>query len=47
VAGLGTTNSLTIAVMIRAFYLIASLPGAVYLPSILATLQVEKNKSKS
>lgn len=43
VAGLETTTSLTVAVMIRAFYLAASLPGAAYLPSVLATMKVEKN----
>jgi uncharacterized membrane protein YbhN (UPF0104 family) len=42
VAGLETTTSLTVAVMIRAFYLAASLPGAVYLPSVLAAMKVEK-----
>lgn len=46
VAGLGATNSLAIAVMIRALYLMASLPGAFYLPSILAAMQVEKNNRK-
>jgi uncharacterized membrane protein YbhN (UPF0104 family) len=43
VAGLETTTSLTVAVMIRAFYLAASLPGAVSLPSVLAAMKVEKN----
>jgi uncharacterized membrane protein YbhN (UPF0104 family) len=42
VAGLETTTSLTVAVMIRAFYLAASLPGAVYLPSVLAAMKVNK-----
>jgi glycosyltransferase 2 family protein len=46
VAGLGMTNSLAIAVMIRALYLVASLPGAFYLPSILAAMQVEKKNQK-
>jgi len=42
VAGLNTAVSLTVAVLIRAFYMISSLPGALYLPSILVTINQTK-----
>ncbi len=42
VAGLSAAASLTVAVSIRAFYMISSLPGAFYLPSILVTINNAK-----
>ncbi|GAB4415264.1 MAG: lysylphosphatidylglycerol synthase transmembrane domain-containing protein [Anaerolineales bacterium] len=42
VAGLSAAASLTVAVLIRAFYMISSLPGALYLPSILVTINQAK-----
>jgi uncharacterized membrane protein YbhN (UPF0104 family) len=47
VAGLSAAVSLTVAVLIRAFYMISSLPGALYLPSILVTINQVKNKTNS
>ncbi|HEY6073121.1 MAG TPA: lysylphosphatidylglycerol synthase transmembrane domain-containing protein [Anaerolineales bacterium] len=38
VGGLGTTLSLTVAVMIRVLYMLASLPGAASMPGILAAM---------
>lgn len=46
VAGLGTGTSLTVAVLIRLLYLIASLPGAVYMPTILAAMDTDRNGDK-
>ena len=42
VGGLSTPVSLTIAVLIRAFYIAASLIGAFYLPSIMAALAMSR-----
>ena len=36
VGGISTVVGLTLAVMIRVLYMVASLPGAVYLPAILS-----------
>lgn len=37
-AGLGTSLSLTVAILIRVLYMIASLPGAVAMPGLLAAM---------
>lgn len=42
VAGLAPAMSLTVAVLIRAYFIIASLPGAVFMPSILSAMTEEK-----
>jgi len=42
VAGLTPAMSLTVAVLIRACFVISSLPGAVFLPSILSVMAVQK-----
>ena len=42
IGGLSAGASLTVAVMIRAFYMAASLPGAAYLPSILVAINQSK-----
>jgi hypothetical protein len=38
VGGMGAAESLTAAVLIRAVFIMASLPGAIYLPRILEAL---------
>ena len=38
VGGISPAVGLTLAVMIRVFYMVASLPGAVYLPAILSAM---------
>ena len=47
VGGLSTPVSLTIAVLIRAFYIAASLIGAFYLPSIMAALAFSRKVASS
>lgn len=47
VAGLGTATSLTVAVLIRLLYLVASLPGAVYMPGILAAMDTNRSTGGS
>lgn len=42
IAGLTPAVSLTIAVLMRVFYMVASLPGAVFMPSILAALDTDR-----
>ena len=42
VAGLSGAASLTVAVLIRAFYMLSSLPGALYVPSILVAINQAK-----
>jgi uncharacterized membrane protein YbhN (UPF0104 family) len=42
VAGLTPALSLTVAVLIRAYFLLSSLPGAIFLPSILSTIAKQK-----
>lgn len=44
VAGVSPAVSLTVSVLIRAYLIIASLPGALFLPSALAAM-TEKQKS--
>ena len=45
VAGLTPAVSLTVAVLIRAFFIISSLPGAFFLPSILSAMAAQKKGS--
>jgi hypothetical protein len=45
VAGLTPAVSLSVAVLIRAFFLLSSLPGAFYLPSIMAAMAKQKQAS--
>ena len=44
VAGLSPQNSLTVAILIRAYFLFSSLPGAALLPSTLASMARQKDK---
>ena len=43
VAGLAPAVSLTVAILIRAYFILSSLPGAIFLPSILAAMTEQKN----
>ncbi|HSG45430.1 MAG TPA: lysylphosphatidylglycerol synthase transmembrane domain-containing protein [Anaerolineales bacterium] len=45
VAGLTPAVSLSVAVLIRAFFIISSLPGAFFLPSIMAEMAKQKQES--
>jgi uncharacterized membrane protein YbhN (UPF0104 family) len=45
IAGLTPAVSLTVAVLIRAFFLLSSLPGAFFLPSILSAMADQKKTS--
>ena len=45
VAGLSPQNSLTVAILIRAYFIFSSLPGAALLPSTLASMARQKDKS--
>lgn len=47
VAGLTPAMSLTVAVLIRAYFIIASLPGAVFMPSILSAMMEEKQPNST
>jgi uncharacterized membrane protein YbhN (UPF0104 family) len=47
VGGLSTAASLTIAVLIRLLYLTASLPGAAYMPIILAAMDADREIDRS
>lgn len=47
VAGLTPAVSLTIPVLIRAYFLISSLPGAIFLPSILSVMAEQKKQKFS
>ena len=47
VAGLTPAVSLTIPVLIRAYFLISSLPGAIFLPSILSAMAEQKKQKFS
>ena len=42
VGGISTAVGLTLAVLIRVFYMVASLPGAVYMPAILSAMDTER-----
>jgi len=44
VAGLSAQNSLTVAILIRAYFLFSSLPGAAFLPSTLANMTRQKDE---
>ena len=46
-AGVSLPNAITLALLIRVIFMIASLPGAFYLPSILAAIDKAKNASPS
>lgn len=46
-AGLTPAVSLSVAVLIRAFFILSSLPGAVFLPSIIAAMTKQKKTSAS
>lgn len=46
VGGLSHSESLTVAILIRALFLITSLPGAYFLPSILAAMSSEKKETQ-
>jgi hypothetical protein len=45
VAGLTPAVSLSVAVLIRAFFMLSSLPGALFLPSILSAMADQKKQS--
>jgi uncharacterized membrane protein YbhN (UPF0104 family) len=47
VGGLSTAASLTVAVLIRLLYLTASLPGAAYMPIILAAMDADREIDRS
>lgn len=47
VAGLSPAVSLTVAVLIRAYFILSSLPGAVFLPSILSAMADRKTQMPS
>ena len=47
VAGLTPAMSLTVAVLIRTYFILASLPGAAFMPSILAAIGEQKKHSAS
>lgn len=45
VAGLSPAVSLSIAFLIRVYFLLSSLPGALFLPSILAVMAQQKKET--
>jgi len=45
VAGITPAMSLTVAVLIRAYFILSSLPGAAFLPSILSVMAEQKKNS--
>lgn len=45
VAGWSPAVSLSVAVMLRAFSILASLPGALFLPSITSAMAEQKNEA--
>jgi len=47
VAGLAPAVSLTVAILIRAYFMLSSLPGAFYLPSILSAMADQKKGSSA
>ena len=47
VGGISTAVGLTMAVLIRVFYMVASLPGAVYMPAILSAMDAEREEPES
>ncbi len=46
-AGLTPAVSLSVAVLIRAYFILSSLPGAVFLPSIMSIMAKQKKESSS
>jgi uncharacterized membrane protein YbhN (UPF0104 family) len=42
VAGLSAAVSLSLAVLIRAYFILSSLPGAIFLPSIMSAMAEQK-----
>jgi glycosyltransferase 2 family protein len=44
IGGLSHSESLTVAILIRALFLTTSLPGAYFLPSILASMSIQRKK---
>lgn len=47
VAGLTSAVSLSVAVLIRAFFMLSSLPGALFLPSVLSSVKKQDGESLS
>jgi len=47
VAGLSSAISLSVVVLIRAYQVLSSLPGAFFLPSILSAMAAQKNEIAS
>jgi hypothetical protein len=47
VAGLTPAVSLSVAVLIRAYFILSSLPGAFFLPSILSVMGKQEQESSS
>ncbi len=47
VGGISLAASLTLAVLIRVFYMVASLPGAIYMPAILSAMDTEREEPES
>jgi glycosyltransferase 2 family protein len=47
VAGLSPAVSLTVAVLIRAYFILSSLPGAIFLPSVLSAMADRKTQMPS
>lgn len=47
VAGLAPAVSLSVAVLIRAYFMLSSLPGALFLPSILSAMADQKTQMSS
>jgi glycosyltransferase 2 family protein len=45
IGGLSHSESLTVAILIRALFLITSLPGAYFLPSILTAMSIQRKKN--
>lgn len=45
IGGLSHSESLTVAILVRTLFLATSLPGAYFLPSILAAMSIEKEKN--
>jgi uncharacterized membrane protein YbhN (UPF0104 family) len=45
VAGLTSAMSITVAVLIRAYFILSSLPGAVFMPSILSAMAEQRKQS--
>ena len=46
VGGISVAVGLTLAVLIRVFYMVASLPGAIYMPAILSAMDTERERTR-